>query len=81
MVSTLNNYFIGTLLLLDVSPTDSPFKARKVEGIGNDGVYPKRMVLGGQQRLTSVHYALFGPDLPLKNTSYPYRFFLDLDKG
>jgi hypothetical protein len=81
LVSILNNYFIGTLLLLDVAPQDFPFKARKIEGIEDDQVYPKRMVLDGQQRLTSVHYALFGPDLPLKNTSYPYRFFLDLEKA
>lgn len=81
LVSILNNYFIGTLLLLDVSPIESPFKARKIEGIKDDQVYPKRMVLDGQQRLTSVHYALFGPNLPLKNTSYPYRFFLDLNEA
>lgn len=81
LVSILNDYFIGTLLLLNVSPTDSPFKARKIEGVEDDKVYPKRMVLDGQQRLTSVHYAVFGPNLPLKHTSYPYRFFLDLDRA
>lgn len=81
LVSVLNNYFIGTLLLLGVSPTNSPFKARKIEGIEDGNLYPKRMILDGQQRMTSMHYALFGPDLSLKNTSYPYRFFLDLDKA
>ena len=35
------------------------------------------MVLDGQQRLTSVYYALYGPNINLKSTSYPYRFFLD----
>ena len=81
LVSILNNYFIGTLLLLDVLPDDPPFKARKIEGIGDNDIYPKTMVLDGQQRLTSIHYALYGPDVSLKNTSYPYRFFVKIDEA
>ena len=81
LVSILNNYFIGSLLFLNVLPDDHPFKARKVEGIDEDGIYPTRMVLDGQQRLTSVHYALYGPKVNLKNTSYPYRFFLNIEQA
>ena len=54
LVSILNNYFIGSLLFLSVLPDDHPFKARKIEGT-DDGIYPTKMVLDGQQRLTSVH--------------------------
>jgi len=80
LVSILNNYFIGSLLFLSVLPDDHPFKARKIEGT-DDGIYPTKMVLDGQQRLTSVHYVLYGPDINLKNTSYPYRFFLDIEQA
>ena len=38
------------------------------------------MILDGQQRLTSLHYAFAAPDISLRGTKYPYRFFLDLNK-
>ena len=78
LVSIFNEYFIGSLLTLTVSPDSVPFRARTIEGIGNDGpLRPQKMVLDGQQRITSIYYALYGPDINLKSTSYPYRFFLD----
>ena len=78
LVSIFNEYFIGSLLTLTVSPDSVPFRARTIEGIGNDvPLRPQMMVLDGQQRITSIYYALYGPDINLKSTSYPYRFFLD----
>jgi hypothetical protein len=41
---------------------------------------PEWLVLDGQQRLTSLHYAFKAPPIPLKWTKYPYRFFLNLEK-
>jgi hypothetical protein len=38
------------------------------------------MILDGQQRLTSLHYVFAAPEIPLRWTKYPYRFFLDLNK-
>lgn len=78
LVSIFNEYFIGSLLTLTVSPDSVPFRARTIEGIGNEiPLRPQKMVLDGQQRLTSIYYALYGPNVNLKSTSYPYRFFLD----
>ncbi len=78
LVSIFDEYFIGSLLTLTVSPDSVPFRARIIEGIGNEvPLRPQKMVLDGQQRITSVCYALYGPDINLKSTSYPYRFFLD----
>ena len=78
LVSIFNEYFIGSLLTLTVSPDSIPFRARAIEGIENDvPIRPDKMVLDGQQRITSIYYALYGPDISLKSTSYPYRFFLD----
>ncbi len=81
LVSVLNDYFIGTLLLLNIRPADPPFRPRLIEGMNDDGLHPQKMVLDGQQRLTSIYYALYAPDLPLKNTVHPYRFFLRIDKA
>ena len=78
LVSIFNEYFIGSLLTLTVNPDSVPFRARTIEGIENDvPLRPDKMVLDGQQRITSIYYALYGPDINLKYTSYPYRFFLD----
>ena len=78
LVSIFNEYFIGSLLTLTVSPDSVPFRARTIEGIGSDvRLRPQKMVLDGQQRITSIYYALYGPDINLKSTYYPYRFFLD----
>lgn len=78
LVSVFNEYFIGSLLTLNVTPDSVPFRARTIEGIEGVPPHPQKMVLDGQQRITSIHYALYGPDINLKNTSYPYRFFVDI---
>jgi len=41
---------------------------------------PELLVLDGQQRLTSLVYALTAPKLPLKDSSRPRRFFVDLER-
>jgi|GEM_PF-424053 len=86
LVSILQGYFIGTFLLLD-TPSDKPmFPFRVVEGLEgvNNGINPQnyntvRLVLDGQQRITSLFYVLYEPAIALKNTKNPYRFFLRLD--
>jgi len=55
---------------------------RALEGIEirEKDLRPDYMVLDGQQRLTSLHYVFAAPDIPLRFTKYPYRFFLNLKK-
>lgn len=86
LVSILQGYFIGTFLILD-TPTEKPmFPFRAVEGlhIVNPSARPERhstvrLVLDGQQRITSLFYVLHEPPIPLRNTKHPYRFFFRLD--
>lgn len=86
LVSIVQGYFIGTFLMLD-TPADQPmFPFRVVEGLeevnsaASPYQYPTvRLVLDGQQRITSLFYVLYEPDIPLRWTVYPYRFFLRLD--
>ena len=67
LVSIFNGYFIGSLLTLTVSPDTVPFRPRTIEGIGSDVLpRPQKMVLDGQQRITSIYYALYGPDINLR---------------
>jgi len=82
--SLLERMFVGTFLIQRVNPTDIPFKVIPIEGAnkinGNFNPQPEIIVLDGQQRLTSLFYALYSPNIPLKNTTNPYSFFIDLEK-
>ncbi|MDR7534669.1 MAG: DUF262 domain-containing protein [Armatimonadota bacterium] len=86
LVSVLQGYFVGTFLMLD-TPTDRPmFPFRPVEGLQevNGSARPHnhptvRLVLDGQQRITSLFYVLYEPRIPLRNAKNPYRFFFRLD--
>ncbi|RLG70424.1 MAG: hypothetical protein DRO04_01910, partial [Candidatus Iainarchaeum archaeon] len=82
--SLLERMFIGTFLIQRVNPTQIPFKVIPIEGADkiNRNFIPKPeiIVLDGQQRLTSLFYALYSPNIPLKNTANPYAFFVDLEK-
>lgn len=79
--SLLNGYYINTLLILPVTGggDNVPFPPRKVQAssgaIADSGSL--EMVLDGQQRITSIHYALTAPDLPLDNTKHPQLFGLE----
>jgi hypothetical protein len=86
LASVLQGYFVGTFLLLD-TPTSSPmFPFRVVEGLEkvNGNAHPSqhatvRLVLDGQQRITSLFYALYEPEIPLRWAQYPHKFYLRLD--
>ena len=82
LVSILEGHFIGSFLLLATESDNLPFAVRPLEGVAlpANGIRSDRMILDGQQRLTSLHYAFAAPDIPLRWTKYPYRFFLDLRK-
>jgi hypothetical protein len=79
--SILRGYFVGSLLLLRSDrdkPPFSPTLLRGAKSIFTD-VKPELLLLDGQQRLTSLIYALTAPDLPLKGTKLRRWFFIDLD--
>jgi hypothetical protein len=80
LASVLEGHFIGSFLLLRTDSDSLPFAVRELEGVrlSSDQLRPDWMILDGQQRLTSLHYAFAAPDIPLRWTKYPYRFFLDL---
>lgn len=82
--SLLERMFIGTFLIQRVNSRNVPFKVIPIEGAdkvnSNFTPKPEIIVLDGQQRLTSLFYALYSPDIPLKNTTNPYAFFIDLQE-
>lgn len=82
--SLLESMFIGTFLIHNIDPNNPPFKTIAIEGATkinpNFKGHPNLLILDGQQRLSSFFYALFSPNIPLKNVANPYRFFIDIDE-
>lgn len=83
--SLLNGYYINTLLTLPVatgSERKPPFPPRRADGTPNrsDLPFDIQMVLDGQQRITSIYYAVSAPDLSLANTVYPQVYCLKLEQ-
>jgi hypothetical protein len=86
LISVLGNYFIGTILLLDSLRDESIFALRLIEGVKEVNPDAKiqsmvKVILDGQQRTTALFYALYEPNINLKNRRSPYRFYLDLNKA
>jgi hypothetical protein len=79
--SIVRGYFIGSLLLLRSDPNNPPFAPIFLRGSDtpNRDPHPELLILDGQQRLSSLIYALTAPDLSLKDSSKRRWFFLDLD--
>jgi len=82
--SLLEDMFIGTFLIQNVNPDNLPFKIIGVEGVKDVNKdfkdRPNILILDGQQRLSSMFYAIYEPNIPLKNVSNPYRFFIDIEE-
>lgn len=81
MRSIVRGYFIGSLLLLRCDAENPPFAPIFLRGSNPlmREPRPELLVLDGQQRLSSLIYALTAPDLSLKDSSRRRWFFLDLD--
>lgn len=82
LLSIMKGYYIGSLLFLETDRENNPFGVRPLAGVdlSESQLAPKLLILDGQQRLTSIYYALYTPDIPVKWAKYPYRFFIDLKK-
>lgn len=79
--SVLQRYYIGSLLLLRCDPERPPFAPIFLRGSRppHPDPRPELLVLDGQQRLTSLIYALTAPNLSLKDSSQRRWFFVNLD--
>jgi Protein of unknown function DUF262 len=70
--SIMSRYPAGTLLFLDLDPGHDLFEPREVEGAPTFNGTPQKLILDGQQRITSLYRARFGKG--------DDRFFVDLSK-
>jgi hypothetical protein len=79
--SIVRGYFIGSLLLLRCDADNPPFAPIALRGaqLPQRDPRPDLLVLDGQQRLSSLIYALTAPDLSLKDSTQRRWFFVNLD--
>ena len=79
--SIVRGYFIGSLLLLRCDANNPPFAPVFLRGSkpAVSEPAPELLILDGQQRLSSLIYALTAPDLSLKDSSKRRWFFVNLD--
>jgi Protein of unknown function DUF262 len=79
--SIVRGYFIGSLLLLRCDANNPPFAPVFLRGASplTQEPRPEYLILDGQQRISSLIYALTAPDLSLKDSSQRRWFFLNLD--
>lgn len=79
--SIIRGYFIGSLLLLRCDANAPPFAPVFLRGAkpASQDPRPELLILDGQQRLSSLIYALTAPDLSLKDSSQRRWFFVDLN--
>lgn len=80
MRSIFLDYYIGSLLLW--RSTDQNLKDLSCEPVyGHSGSgKPEYIVLDGQQRLTAMHYAFLGPNVPLPRRKTRAFYFLHVDR-
>jgi len=70
IISIAKEYFAGSLLFW--RPPLKAIADRPIEGVKGTSKQPKRLVLDGQQRLTSLYQAFYGTG--------KHRFFLDISR-
>jgi hypothetical protein len=85
LVSILQSYPIGAVMLLQTGNPGVKFKPRPLEGVVlNHQVMPDRLILDGQQRLTSLYQALYTGEPILtqdnRGNSVKRWYYLDIEK-
>lgn len=83
--SVVNGYFVGSILLLESPLANQRFAPRLLRGVQQSDVNLTneniiRFILDGQQRVTSLFYAFFEPDVPLSDEfNFVYKFYIRPD--
>lgn len=83
--SVINNYFIGSILLLESTVSNLRFAPRLIRGVEHSSSSSSKpdtikYVLDGQQRITSLFYSFFEPNKSLSDeTGFICKFYIRPD--
>lgn len=70
------DYYVGSLLLWDIRK-ESQLDVEAIKGVANKDLKKNSIILDGQQRVTSLYYAIKSPNFPLKGSSKKSFFYVD----
>jgi hypothetical protein len=78
LASIFNDYYVGSLLLWDVSK-DPPLDFMVINGVDlrKEEANPDSLILDGQQRVTSIYYAINAPKFSLRGAGKPVYFYIN----
>lgn len=79
--SIFRDFYIGSLLLWDVD-REIPLKLIPIHGVKqpDDDVRTDMIILDGQQRITSLYYAIRGVKEPTKHIKKPVYFYINFER-
>ena len=79
--SVFKNFYIGSLLLWEAD-IDPQLKLIPILGVRspNDDIQTKMIILDGQQRITSLYYAIKGTPSETKTIKKPIYFYIDFGR-
>lgn len=84
IASIICSYPVGAVMFLECGGSGIHFKSRMFTGARDTGKTPERLVLDGQQRLTSIYCAMYGkapvPTQTAKKGNILRYYYLDIEK-
>ena len=85
IASITNGFPIGATMFLEYGNENIRFKYRVIEGVSAQNTTPTKLILDGQQRLTSIYSALFSPN-PVhtktdKGKDIQRYYYIDIEKA
>jgi uncharacterized protein with ParB-like and HNH nuclease domain len=78
--SILHNYYAGTILLWNLQDSERELKMWDALWGAEKSERPTKAILDGQQRLSSIYYALCAPKKTFPERQSYFYFFINLDK-
>lgn len=74
--SIFHDYYIGSFLLWDTG-RNPELGIQPILGVSDDDVKPDSIILDGQQRMTSLYYAIKAPNYPLKGSKSQLYYYIN----
>ncbi|HPZ06613.1 MAG TPA: DUF262 domain-containing protein [Candidatus Eremiobacteraeota bacterium] len=86
LASVAKSFPIGAIMLLETGNNSVKFKTKYVEGVKlNLGVKPERLILDGQQRITSLYQAIITNEIVTTRNDKGYEikrwYYIDMQKA
>jgi hypothetical protein len=76
--SIFNDYYVGSFLLWDTG-RNPELGIQPILGVTKEDIKPSAIILDGQQRITSLHYAIKAPKFPLRGSKIAVYLYVNFN--